>query len=55
MFIFMTIYYSLTVNDMPAIDGNFTIHLIFTKIKSIFEISAALDHVTHQENETQRA
>lgn len=51
----MTIYYSLAVNDVPAIDGNFTIHLIVTKIKSIFEISAALDHVPDQENETQRA
>lgn len=51
----MTSYYSLTVNDVPAIDGNFTIHLIVTKIKSIFKISAALDHVPDQENKTQRA
>lgn len=32
MFIII-IYYSLTVNDVPANDGNFTIHLVFTKIE----------------------
>lgn len=33
--IIIIIYYSLTVNDVPAIDGNFIVHLMVTKIESM--------------------